>query len=403
MKVKLKYVLLDRYKSKDSLCGISLRIGYKRKYRFQDTGIEVYKEQFEEVEAKKGSPFVVKNHPKKLTFNERLKHLQDKVFKAYSQMIMNDEFITIDKIKRSIHQQSNFAKGIFEKILAEDRRIEENTKYAIRSMIVRLHEYAPELIIDEIDYKFAKGFETWLRKTPSRFGKTLSVNSTNKYIRDLSRMLVRSIKYEYISINKLQGYDYIKEPSGSYQKRESLTLSELEKLENIDLLEYNFTASKKDSIQYTIDAFLFSCYSGLRLSDIMLVNKSHLKNGILEITDIKTNTPLVIPINHLFWGRGLKMLEHYTKHRLDNNPIFAERSRVTHQSNMTIIRSLIFPEKKISFHSARHTFATLLIEMGFKEVTVQKYLGHKSNLTTRDVYDHSTMKNEIEEAKEKFA
>jgi len=400
MKISTYFVLNDRHKSKSELCSISLRIGYNRKYAFQDTGIEILANQFDSKTAKKGQWSVVKKHPRQDMYNQQLKALMDKVFEISHELKMSDESFTARTIKSRIKTVGEKAVSVFYRILKEDRSIKINTKKAISSMITRLSEFSPDILINEIDYQFAKRFESWLLSRPSRYNATLSINTTNKYLRDLSRMLTRSIKYEIIDNNRLIGYDFIKEPRQP-KKTKHLTFDDLQTIEQVDLSEF-FTGQKLQSVEYTKDAFLFACYTGLRISDLLTVAPNHYKDRILVVDTKKGEETVLLPIKDLFKGKPYKLFKSYSQLRIGSKPLFGDKKRVTHQSNIGIIRAVLFPKRKVSFHTARHTFDTLLSELGVDPHTRQRLLGHKKVETTMNVYDHHGWSKEHNEIKQKF-
>lgn len=109
---------------------------------------------------------------------------------------------------------------------------------------------------------------------------------------------------------------------------------------------------------------------------------------------IKTDTEVKLPISLLFEGKAWKMLKKY-KGRLDK--FFAFKPNYTANKELIRIGKLANIRKHISFHTARHTNATLLIHNGVNITTVQKLLGHR-NITTTQIYSEildSTIINDL--------
>lgn len=410
MKTKVKFVLRSKDKTKSELCTLTMRIGHNRKYAYQDTGIQILQSQFDEPEAERGFWRVIINHEKALDYNMLLKALMDKAYEIDTQLKIAGKLITARIIKDKLKHADQPASKLFADVLGKDRSIESNTKVSISSMMVRLEQFYPGVNIEQIDYNFAKSFETWLLTQPSRLGTPLSVNTANKYLRDLKVMLERCIKYEYVERNKLTGYDHIKEPRGTYVKREAFDFEDLQKLENETFEETlkGSTISKIKSVLYTRDMVLFSCYTGLRLADLLLVSRKHVDaDGILTIETQKGNKNVrdkvvILPLKDLFDGKGYDLFKKYSKNKIGAKPIFGDKAKVTHQHNMGLIVRLLFPGRKLSIHSARHTFETQLREMGFDPFTIQRLMNHKDVRTTTNVYDHSSWNKEHSEIKEKF-
>ena len=95
---------------------------------------------------------------------------------------------------------------------------------------------------------------------------------------------------------------------------------------------------------------------------------------------VKTKIEVRLPLYLLFGGKGLLVLERY-KDTLNDFFRLEDNSNVNKELNA--LAKLAGVDKHISFHTARHTNATLLIYNGTNITTVQKLLGHKSVKTTQ--------------------
>ena len=104
------------------------------------------------------------------------------------------------------------------------------------------------------------------------------------------------------------------------------------------------------------------------------------KETWLIYKSVKTNTEVRLPLYLLFEKKGLVILEKYQDNIQD---FFHLRDNSNVNKDLIILARLAGLSKKISFHTARHTNATLLIYNGVNITTVQKLLGHKSVKTTQ--------------------
>ena len=95
---------------------------------------------------------------------------------------------------------------------------------------------------------------------------------------------------------------------------------------------------------------------------------------------VKTNTEVRLPLYLLFEGKGIEVMNKYQDDLAD---FFKLRDNSNVNKELLIIAKLSGLNKRISFHTARHTNATLLIYSGVNITTVQKLLGHKSVKTTQ--------------------
>ena len=107
----------------------------------------------------------------------------------------------------------------------------------------------------------------------------------------------------------------------------------------------------------------------------------------LIYTAIKTDVNIRLPLPLLFDGKAIAIYEHYRKAELDT--LFGISILANSYVNRLLkrIARLAGIEKRLSFHMARHTNATLLLYNGAHITTVQKLLGHKSVKTT-EVYSN---------------
>ncbi len=136
-------------------------------------------------------------------------------------------------------------------------------------------------------------------------------------------------------------------------------------------------------------AFLFSCFSGLRYGDVDSLTWDRVKEGYLVFTQRKTGIPERLPLSQ----QALKILR--AQKRVKPNPRL-RRSRPANcvfllPSQQQVDRQLkgwaadAGIGKSISFHKARHTFATLALSSGVSLYVVSKLLGHK-NVQTTEIY-----------------
>ena len=161
-------------------------------------------------------------------------------------------------------------------------------------------------------------------------------------------------------------------------KHTHLSPEDLEKLEKLKL------TGRFARMQKTLDAFLFCCYAGMRYSDFVNLSPDNIVEIRQEIwliyKSIKTRTEVRLPLYLLFEGKGIVILD---KYRDDLQGFFHLKDNSNVNKELIVISRLAGVAKRISFHTARHTNATLLIYNGVNITTVQKLLGHKSVKTTQ--------------------
>lgn len=138
-----------------------------------------------------------------------------------------------------------------------------------------------------------------------------------------------------------------------------------------------------DTLRHTLDAFLFCCYTGLRYSDFIRLNNDNLQRidnetWLIQKTK-KTGFTVRIPISVIFHGQSMQLIEKYGSiEALADIPCNSTTNR-----NLATIRKLASIPTRITFHTARHTCATLLLHQSVPVTTVQHILGHTKISTTQ--------------------
>jgi site-specific recombinase XerD len=203
-------------------------------------------------------------------------------------------------------------------------------------------------------------------------------------------------RYVNVAINK----DYMDIQKYAFRKYKIKTIENAHthlSPDELKLLETLRLTGNEMKLQTTLDAFLFCCYAGLRYSDFVNLKPENfivLNQEIwLMYKSIKTKTEVRLPLYLLFDSKGISILEKY----MDNlSAFFKLRDNSNINKELIKISRLSGISKHISFHTARHTNATLLIYSGVNITTVQKLLGHKSIKTTQvytDIMDMTIIRD----------
>ena len=265
-----------------------------------------------------------------------------------------------------------------------DRR--ESTKENLFTTITVLQEFRPGLDFKDITYTFLKDFEVYLRE------KGNGINTVAKHLRQLRTLVNEAINQGYIHADEYPFRKFkIKQEKG---RHEFLTPDELKKLENLEVHDLK--------LRHVLDAFLFCCYVGLRFSDFCHLTPSNFirVNGKrwLHFKSIKTGIELRLPLHLLFEGKALAILD---RNCITEFASLGSNSEVN--KALSVITSMARIKKHVTYHTARHTCATLLIHQGVPITTVQRLLGHTSVKTT-EIYSEilsSTILRDLKAIKRK--
>jgi len=227
-----------------------------------------------------------------------------------------------------------------------------------------------DLDIRRLDYEFISELEFWYKSV-----QHIEHNTTMKYIACVKKMVIRATRNGWLSRDPFQGFNLALRE----KEREALTDEELQKMEGV-----NFPT---DRLRHVRDIFLFSCYTGLSYADIQKLKHSEITTGIDGAKWIftrrqKTDSPSRIPL----LPQALEILERYEQqHPCGTNvkalPILSNQKMNAYLKEIADCCGIT---KKLTFHIARHTFATTItLSNGVPIETVSKMLGHRNLKTTQ--------------------
>ena len=313
----------------------------------------------------------VDNHPQAHDLNSMLfefvLHLQAIELSLWKRGIP----VTLSLLKDAIKKDKpvNVTFPVFAKIYVQESDRKRSTKENLMTTVTVLQEFRPGLDFKDITYTFLKDFEVHLKE------KGNSVNTVAKHMRQLRTLVNEAINQGYIPSDAYPFRKFkIKQEKG---RKEFLTPDELRKLENLQVSDKR--------LRHVLDAFLFCCYTGLRYSDFCQLTPENIirVNGKrwLYFKSVKTDVEIRLPLHLLFEGKALAVLERYD--------IVTDFAKIGPNSeankHLAQLSALARIRKHITYHTARHTCATLLVHQGVPITTVQKLLGHTSVRTT-EVY-----------------
>ncbi|WP_306014271.1 MULTISPECIES: site-specific integrase [unclassified Allomuricauda] len=231
--------------------------------------------------------------------------------------------------------------------------------------------------LSQLNHQFIVGFETYLRKLyPINHHSNLSNNSAMKHIQRLRKMIRMAVDNEWIDRDPFQKFKIRMER----KEREFLSLNELQKIQT-----YHTVIER---LRIVKDLFVFSCYTGIAYSDIMNLNEDNLVLGIdgkhwISTKRQKTKNSFKLPL----MGPALSIIKRYQYHpKRQPEKLFPKISNQKLNSYLKEIADACDITKNITFHVARHTFATTItLSNGVPIETVSKILGH-TKLTTTQIY-----------------
>ena len=225
-----------------------------------------------------------------------------------------------------------------------------------------------DIFLNKINYDFIYNFSQFLL-----IHTECNHNGMMKHIQRFKKITNFCIKNNYITKDPFFGFKI----SFKKSNRVYINKDELHTLKNITL---------NSSLSKVRDIFLFACYTGLSYIDLYNLSLKNIRKGNDNLQWVyvkrhKTNIPSNIPI----LPPAFSILKKYKKQK-NINRIFPMISNQKMNKALKEIAYLCNFNKKLTFHSARHTFATTVtLTNGVPIETVSKMLGH-NNIKTTQLY-----------------
>lgn len=231
--------------------------------------------------------------------------------------------------------------------------IRKSTQIHYTTLGKKIDDFKPNLMVSEIDYSFMVEFDNYLVETKS---------GRYNMIKFLKTVLKEAVK---LGVLKNESWKGLKNVSPN-AREVYLTAAEINKIEICDL-------STKKHLELTRCMFLFSCYTGMRYSDVVALKKENYKNGVITLKQVKTGVDLKVPVNL----EAKKIICKYWSKRKENENIFPRIENQTVNRYLKKIGEIAELKKTLHFHVARHTFGTTLLNNNVNVFYISKMMGHK--------------------------
>lgn len=315
---------------------------------------------------------IIKCHPNANELNYMLSEFINKLEQKELEVWRKGGKVTLEALKEK--QEAATAPSFLNFVKEEIKlsHVKASTKNNRESTYLILSKFKETIRFGEMTSRLIYEFEQFL------FENGYNPNTIAKHMKHLRAFVNSAIDKGHIPIQNDPFRRYrIRTNEG---KHAFLSPEELQSLENLEL------TGKNISLMHTLDAFLFCCYTGLRYSDFVNLAEENIRKinnePWITLETIKTGAAVKLPLNLLFEGKAWKLLKKY-KNNLKQ--FFAIKPNPTVNKELIRLGKLARIDKHFSFHTARHTNATLLIYKGANITTVQKLLGHR-NISTTQIY-----------------
>ena len=313
------------------------------------------------------------------SLNSFLDSLQQKVYTAYQSLLNSDEVITPEKIKNKVLGISIKGRMIIE--VFQQHNDQMNSLVGQEYAVLTARRYATslrhtkefikwkfdvnDLEINKLNYEFISDFEFYLKSV-----RKCGHNSAIKYLSNFKKIVLQCVKKGWLPKDPFYGFNM----ATREVIREILTHEELHRIWQKEF--------QTERLKVSRDIFLFSCYTGLAYVDVHRLNRSNIGIGVdglkwIFSTRQKTETPYKIPLLPI----PLEILDRYKNHPqcMVNERLLPVWSNQKLNEYLKEIAEVCGIKKKLTYHMARHTFATTVtLNNGVPIETVSKMLGHRN-------------------------
>lgn len=387
-------IICKKNSLKNGLYPIYLRVTIDRKSKFYSTPFSCKLTEWNENQGEFTSKF--RNH---ISFNKTLRKLKDDASDVISSLEKDFEsynLILFDKYYSKKDQQGFSFYDLFEKeinIFYDNGQISYST--SMKEALNALKQFKKDLSnykFENIDFQFLTDFENFLRKRGANDG------GIGVYMRNIRTIYNKAINYKIV---QPQYYPFRDFKISKYKKRnirKALSQNEFQSLINFNT----------ESLPATINArylYIFSYYArGMNFTDLAELKWSDLDSLQFSYNRNKTDVLLKIklpdiPIIH-------EILQFYKIYKpfdtpyifpiLNKNLKDCTRDEIKNRKDSVLsyynkqlkkILELCKIDKKITFYTARHTFATTALRKDVNINVIKQSLGHKRLSTTENYLD----------------
>jgi len=318
------------------------------------------------------------------SINSYLDMMRSKVLSAEMELLHKEEELSIENFQSILLDKNKNHRMLVPVFQDHNNKMKEliGKKYALGTLqrfevtlnhiqnFLQWKYNVTDIRIDKVDHCFITELEFYLRSV-----KNCSNNTSVKYVRNFRKIIKICLNNDWLEKNPFSKY----EGKVIEVDKEFLTEEEIQKIYTKKFINTRLELVK--------DIFIFCCFTGLAYIDVQQLRKDHLGIGIdgnkwifknRQKTDTRSKIPL-LPIAE-------ELIQKYSDHPkcINEDRILPVLSNQKMNSYLKEIGDVCGIQKEITFHMARHSFATsITLTNGVPIESVSKMLGHKSLRTTQ--------------------
>lgn len=353
------YLRADQYKKGDGV--IYLRATLDRVHRYISLRIRVKEKNWNPSTCQ-----VRLSEPNAFSVNQIIHMYETRAFTIRHEATLRNKYLSLDEfvLQFSINYDSSSFYEFVTNEVRTNKKLSTETLRGYDAQISKLQAFKKELVFAEIDSSFLNRYEKYM--TDVLKNKPNTVNRTFAFIKSVIN------KARELNVTDIDPFE--KRKLGFKEgHRNRLTIEELDSLsalyDSIDL-----DAKYTNVLRY----FLFSCYTGLRYGDVQNLRLGNINGDVISLQMKKTKNEIRVPII----ARAKKFLPDPDS-TLKNLKVFRVLTNQKTNEYLKNIMDLAGIDKQISFHCARHSYATNGIELGIPLEVISQLLGHTDVKVTR--------------------
>jgi len=356
---------------------IQIECYFSRKYKYIGTGVFIEPVYWDDKKS-----LATTKHPQYATVNKLLKDKVSDLEKANYKCTESGNVFDFNALKNisTGKDKQTFCDFITNELKKEpELGYKSIVKYKYNIEIIR--GILGEITTDKITEKEIEKLNVEFHKQYADSTVARLHIFTQKYLKQAIKLrVIRNNPYDFVKLQKFKA-----EPKGTMH-----TMAELDALANIKDLEYTQGMIR--------DRYLFSCYTGLRISDNLALLKTHLTDTpdgyVVNLHTIKGyGHDLIHPLGLMFDGRPDVIARRWMAAHGEET-LFPAVSRTYISTVLIALAALAKPkiDKHLTFHVARHTCASLLADISQNPYLIMNILGH-SDIKTSMTYIHASPEN----------
>jgi site-specific recombinase XerD len=331
------------------------------------------------------------------SLNQYITYWRQRAYDAQESLIKDNKLATAAAIKQLLTGGSTAQKTLMEVFIAHNDRLKERVGVDHAAATLTRYQTTKDHVLEFMQAKYGSS-DIYLSHLGKGFAadfyhylitvRNCNTNTSAKYVKNLKRITRFALLNEWITRDPFMGFS----PAVKPVERGYLTMEELELIEDKKMVSPRLEQVK--------DLFIFACYTGLAYIDVANLKPENISRGIngslwINTHRQKTNVPSNIPL----LNKAVDIIEKYRDHPqvVTSGRLLPVLSNQKLNAYLKEIGDVCGITKNLTFHLARHTFATTItLTNGVSIESVSAMLGH-TNIKTTQIYAKVVQKKVAED------